>query len=117
MHFQASESHLYYLEALLVLRQGENSALRGERGRCSATLVLSCPWGPSGGGGFSQDPGFGQGLGTDPRFRRLSHMGMKTNLFLVKTLVAQRSECRLWSLLLWRYSRPAWTRCCAVCCR
>ena len=24
---------------------------------------------------------------------------------------------RLWSLLLWRYSRPAWTRCCAVCCR
>ena len=24
---------------------------------------------------------------------------------------------RLWSLLLWRYSRPAWTRSCAVCCR
>ena len=24
---------------------------------------------------------------------------------------------RLWSLLLWRYSRPAWTRPCAACCR
>ena len=24
---------------------------------------------------------------------------------------------RLWSLLLWRYSRPAWTRSCAACCR
>ena len=24
---------------------------------------------------------------------------------------------RLWSLLLWRYSRPAWTRSCATCCR
>ena len=24
---------------------------------------------------------------------------------------------RLWSLLLWRYSRPSWTRCCAACCR
>ena len=24
---------------------------------------------------------------------------------------------RLWSLLLWRYSRPAWTRSCAGCCR
>ena len=23
----------------------------------------------------------------------------------------------LWSLLLWRYSRPAWTRSCAACCR
>ena len=23
---------------------------------------------------------------------------------------------RLWSLLLWRYSRPAWTRSCAACC-
>jgi len=23
----------------------------------------------------------------------------------------------LWSLLLWRYSRPGWTRCCAACCR
>jgi len=22
---------------------------------------------------------------------------------------------RLWSLLLWRYSRPAWPRCCAAC--
>jgi len=22
---------------------------------------------------------------------------------------------RLWSLLLWRYSSPAWTRCCAAC--
>ena len=22
---------------------------------------------------------------------------------------------RLWSLLLWRYSGPAWTRCCAAC--
>ena len=22
---------------------------------------------------------------------------------------------RLWSLLLWRYSRPAWTRCCTAC--
>jgi len=25
-------------------------------------------------------------------------------------------SCRLWSLLLWRYSSPAWTRCCAACC-
>ena len=24
---------------------------------------------------------------------------------------------RLWSLLLWRYSRPAWIRSCAACCR
>ena len=24
---------------------------------------------------------------------------------------------RLWSLLLWRYSRPTWTRSCAACCR
>ena len=24
---------------------------------------------------------------------------------------------RLWSLLLWRYSKPAWTRSCAACCR
>ena len=24
---------------------------------------------------------------------------------------------RLWSLLLWRYSRAAWTRSCAACCR
>jgi len=24
---------------------------------------------------------------------------------------------RLWSLLLWRYSRPAWTRSCAACSR
>ena len=24
---------------------------------------------------------------------------------------------RLWSLLLWRYPRPAWTRSCAACCR
>ena len=24
---------------------------------------------------------------------------------------------RLWSLLLWRYSRPAWTQSCAACCR
>ena len=24
---------------------------------------------------------------------------------------------RLWSLLLWRYSRPAWTTSCAACCR
>ena len=24
---------------------------------------------------------------------------------------------RLWSLPLWRYSRPAWTRSCAACCR
>ena len=24
---------------------------------------------------------------------------------------------RLWSLLLWRYSRPDWTRSCAACCR
>ena len=24
---------------------------------------------------------------------------------------------RLWSVLLWRYSRPAWTRSCAACCR
>ena len=24
---------------------------------------------------------------------------------------------RLWSLLLWRYSSPAWTRSCAACCR
>ena len=24
---------------------------------------------------------------------------------------------RLWSLLLWRYSRPVWTRSCAACCR
>ena len=24
---------------------------------------------------------------------------------------------RLWSLLLWRYSTPAWTRSCAACCR
>jgi len=24
---------------------------------------------------------------------------------------------RLWSFLLWRYSRPAWTRSCAACCR
>ena len=24
---------------------------------------------------------------------------------------------RLWSLLLWRYSRPSWTRFCAACCR
>ena len=24
---------------------------------------------------------------------------------------------RLWILLLWRYSRPAWTRSCAACCR
>jgi len=23
----------------------------------------------------------------------------------------------LWSLLLWRYSRPAWTQSCAACCR
>jgi len=24
---------------------------------------------------------------------------------------------RLWSLLLWRYSRPAWTRSSTACCR
>jgi len=24
---------------------------------------------------------------------------------------------RLWNLLLWRYSRPSWTRSCAACCR
>jgi len=24
---------------------------------------------------------------------------------------------RLWSLLLWRYLKPAWTRSCATCCR
>jgi len=24
---------------------------------------------------------------------------------------------RLWCLLFWRYSRPAWTRSCAACCR
>jgi len=24
--------------------------------------------------------------------------------------------CRLWSLLLWRYSRPTWTSSCAACC-
>jgi len=30
-----------------------------------------------------------------------------------------RTGCpgRLWSLPLWRYSRPAWTRSCAACCR
>jgi len=28
-----------------------------------------------------------------------------------------RCPGRLWSLLLWRYSRPTWTRSCAACCR
>jgi len=29
--------------------------------------------------------------------------------------LAQAAQKGLWSLLLWRYSRPAWTRSCAAC--
>ena len=39
--------------------------------------------------------------------------------FWIPSIRSTRTGCpgRLWSLLLWRYSRLAWTRSCAACCR
>ena len=43
--------------------------------------------------------------------------GGKRSCSVVNTSVGGRTGCpgRLWSLLLWRYSSPAWPRCCAAC--
>jgi len=35
----------------------------------------------------------------------------------VTDLQLNRLPREVWSLLLWRYSRPTWTRSCAACCR
>ena len=38
-------------------------------------------------------------------------------LVKINPIPAEGGPGRLWSLLLWRYSRPAWTRSSAACCR
>ena len=40
---------------------------------------------------------------------------IRKNFFTLR--VTEHCPGRWWSLLLWRYSRPAWTRSCAACCR
>jgi len=45
---------------------------------------------------------------------RKFRLNMRKNFF---TLRVTGCPERSWSLLLWRYSRPAWTRSCAACCR
>ena len=52
----------------------------------------------------------------------LRHRKFRLNMRRTSSLWGWRSTgtgCpgRFWSLLLWRYSRPAWTRSCAACCR
>jgi len=45
-------------------------------------------------------------------------LNMRKNFFPLR--VTEHSKGfpeKLWILLLWRYSRPAWTRSCAACCR
>jgi len=45
--------------------------------------------------------------------------GKKGGLKTVSFLTEHWTGCpgRLWSLILWRYSRPTWTRSYAACCR
>jgi len=45
---------------------------------------------------------------------RKFRLNMRKNFF---TLRVTGCPGRLWSVLLWRYSRPAWTRSCAAYCR
>jgi len=47
---------------------------------------------------------------------RKFRLNMRKNFFPLRST---GTDCpgRLWSLLLWRYSRPAWTSSCAACCR
>lgn len=65
VNFKADEC---YLEALLLLGQGETLAFEDERERCSTTPVPAVPGDPPRPGGmetgwFSQKPGTGQGVG------------------------------------------------------
>jgi len=46
------------------------------------------------------------------------HLNMRKNFFILRVMEHWNScPGSLWILLLWRYSRPAWTRSCAACCR
>jgi len=50
---------------------------------------------------------------------RKFRLNMRKNFFPLRVMEHPGTGCpgRLWSLLLWRYSRLAWTRSCAACCR
>jgi len=49
---------------------------------------------------------------------RKFRLNIRKNFFLLRlTEHWHRLPVRLWILLLWRYSRRAWTRSCAACCR
>jgi len=48
--------------------------------------------------------------------QRKFQLNMRKNFFPLRvTEPCPGCPGRLWSLLLWRYSSPAWTRCCAAC--
>ena len=67
---------------------------------------------------FQWCPATGQGAtGTD--WSRGSSIWTGGRIFSLWGWRSTGTGCpgRLWNLLLWRNSRPAWTRSCAVCCR
>jgi len=47
---------------------------------------------------------------------RKFRLNMRRNFFTLRVTETWNRQPR-WSLVLWRYSMPAWTRSCAACCR
>jgi len=66
---------------------------------------------------FQWCPATGQGaMGTNWRIGSSSWTWGRTSSLWGWRSPGPGCPGRLWSLLLWRYSRPAWTRSCAACC-
>ena len=99
----------------ILLHKTQLGQIRGRPEFWFLVCALSIPWGPD---SFQWCPETGQGA-TGINWSRISSVWTwgRTSSLWGWWSTGKGCPGKLWSLLLWRYSRPVWTQSCAACCR